>query len=74
MMVVIVRIHDIFRFIQTLIEKSIVNQNMRVQRYDSAAKDENGSKELVDLRNQNIFLLYFIMVLLNVFMSVKYVC
>ena len=62
------------RFIQTLTEKSIANQNMRVQRYDRAAKDENGSKELVDLKNRNIFLLYFIMVLLNVFMSVCYFC
>jgi len=62
------------RFIQTLIEKSIANQNMRVQGYDRDAKDENGSKELVDLRIRNIFLLYFIMVLLNVFMSVCYFC
>ena len=62
------------RFIQTLTEKSIANQNMRVQRYDRAAKDENGSKELVDLKNRNIFLLYFIKVLLNVFMSVCYFC
>ena len=62
------------RFIQTLIEKSIANQNMRVQGYDRAVKDENGSKELVDLRIRNIFLLYFIMVLLNVCMSVCYFC
>ena len=36
-------------FIQTLTEKSIAIQNMRVQRYDMAVKDDNGSKELVDL-------------------------
>jgi len=39
-----------------------------------AAKDDNGSKELVDLRNRNTFLLYFIMVPINVFMSVWYFC
>ena len=38
------------RLIQTLTEKSIAIQNMRVQRYDKAVKDDNGSKELVDLR------------------------
>ena len=37
------------RCIQTLTEKSIAIQNMRVQRYDRAVKDDNGSKELVDL-------------------------
>jgi len=58
------------RFIQTLTEKSIAIQNMRVQRYDRIAKDDNGSKELVDLRNRNSFVKYFIMVLINVFMSV----
>jgi len=47
---------------------------MRVQRYDRAVKDDNGSKELVDLRNRNTSLLYVIMVLINVFMSVWYVC
>jgi len=57
-------------FIYTLTEKSIAIQNMRVQGYDRAAKDDNGSKELVDLRNRNTFILYFIMVLINVFMSV----
>ena len=46
------------RFIQTLTEKSIAIQNMRVQGYDRAAKDDDGSKELVDLRNRNTFLLY----------------
>ena len=46
------------RFIQTLTEKSIAIQNMRVQGFDRAAKDDNGSKELVDLRNRNTFLLY----------------
>ena len=38
------------RFIQTLPEKSIAIQIMRVQRYDRAVKDDNGSKELVDIR------------------------
>ena len=61
------------RFIQTLTENSITIQNMRVQVYDRAAKDDNGSKEL-DLRNRNTFLLYFIMVLIHVFMSVWYFC
>ena len=37
------------RLIQTLTEKSIAIQNMRVQGYDRTAKDDNGSKELVDL-------------------------
>ena len=37
------------RFIQTLTEKSIAIQNMKVQRYDRAVKDDNGSKKLVDL-------------------------
>ena len=46
------------RFIQTLTEKSIAIQNMRVQRYDRAVKDDNGSKELVDLRNRNTFVFY----------------
>ena len=31
---------------------------MRVKRYDRDVKDDNGSKELVDLRNRNKFLLY----------------
>jgi len=31
---------------------------MRVKRYDRDIKDDNGSKELVDLRNRNTFLLY----------------
>ena len=58
------------RFIQTLIEKSIAIQNMRVQRYNRTVKDDNGSKELVDLRNRITFVKYF----LNVFMSVWYFC
>ena len=62
------------RFIQALTEKSITIQNMRVQRYDRALKDDNGSKELVDLRNRNTFVKYLIMVLINVFMSVWYFC
>ena len=49
------------RFIQTLTEKSIAIQNMRVQGYDRAANDDNGSKELVDLRNQSTFLLVFLL-------------
>ena len=59
------------RFIQTLTEKSIVIQYMTVQRYDRAVKDDNGSRELVDLKIRNT---YFIMVLINVFMSVWYFC
>ena len=62
------------RFIQTLTEKSIAIQNMSVQRYDRAVKDDNGWKELVDLRNRNTFVKYLIMVLINVFMSVWYFC
>ena len=53
-------------FFQTLTEKSIAIQNMRVQRYDRDVKDDNGSNELVDLRNRNTFVQYFIMVLINV--------
>ena len=62
------------RFIQTLTEKGIAIQNMRVERYDRAVKDDNGSKELADLRNRNTFVKYFIMVLINVFISVWYFC
>ena len=58
------------RFIQTLIEKGIAIQNMRLLRYDTTVKDDNGSKELVDLRNRITFVKYF----LNVFMSVWYFC
>ena len=47
---------------------------MRVKKYDRDVKDDNGSKELVDLRNRNTFLLYVIMVLIHVFMSVWYFC
>jgi len=54
------------RFILTLTEKSIAIQNMRVQINDRAVKDDNGSKELVELRNRNTFVKYFIMVLINV--------
>ena len=46
------------RFIQTLTEKCIAIQNMSVKRYDRDVKDDNGSKELVYLRNRNTFLLY----------------
>ena len=62
------------RFIQTLAVDSIAIQNMRVQRYDKAVKDDNGSKELVDLRSRNTFVKYFIIVLINVFMSIWYFC
>ena len=61
-------------FIQTLTEQSFAIQNMRVQRYVRAVNDDNGSKELVDLRNRNTFVKYFIMVLINVFISVWYCC
>ena len=43
---------------------AIKNQNQK-QGYDRAAKDDSGSKELVDLRNRNTFVKYFIMVLIN---------
>ena len=43
---------------------------MRVQVYDRVVKDDNGSKELVDFRNRNTFVKFFMMVLINVFMSV----
>jgi len=62
------------RFIQTLTEKSIAIQNMRVQRYDRAVKGDKGSKELVDLGNRNTFVKYLIMVLINICMSVWYFC
>ena len=39
------------RFIQTLTEKSIAIQNMRRQGYYRAAKDDNGSKIMVDLKH-----------------------
>ena len=41
---------------------------MRVKRYDRDVKDGNGSKEQVDLRNRNTFLLYVIIVLINDFL------
>ena len=62
------------RFIQTLTEKSIAIQIMTVHRYDRAVKDDSGSNELVDLRNGNTFVKYFIIVLINIFMSVWYFC
>ena len=40
---------------------------MRVQRYDRAVKDDNGSKKTGRFK-------YLIMVLINVFMSVWYFC
>ena len=42
------------RFILTLTEKSIAIQNMRVQIYDRAVKDDNGSKELVEIHSLSI--------------------
>ena len=59
---------------QTLTEKSIAIQHIRVQRYDRTINDDNGWKELVDLRNRDTFIKDFIMVLINVFMSVWYFC
>ena len=47
---------------------------MRVQGNDRVVNDDNGSNELVDLRNRNTFVKYFIMVLMNVFMSLWYLC
>jgi len=61
-------------FIQKMTEQSISFQNMRVQRYDRAVKDDNGLKELVYLRNRNTFFKYFSMVRIHVFMSVWYFC
>jgi len=46
-------------FFQTLTEKSSVIQNMRGQGYDRAAKDDNGSKELVALTNRKYISLVF---------------
>ena len=79
MMAVIVRVRTTQvvlrgRFIQTLTVKSIAIQNMRVQGCHRAVNDDNGSKELVDLRNRNTFVKFFIMVLIYVFMSVWYFC
>jgi len=45
---------------------------MRGQGSNKAAKDDNGSKELVDLENRNTFRLYFSIVLIN--MSAMYLC
>ena len=39
------------RFIQTLTEKCIAIQNIRGQGYYRTAKDDIGSKKLVDLKN-----------------------
>ena len=61
------------RFIKTLTETSIPIQNMRDQGCYRTAKDDNDSKELVDLRNQNTFVKYFIMVLIDVFIF-RYFC
>ena len=47
------------RFIQTLTEKSIAIQNLRVQRYDRAAKDDNDSKKMVDLKKRKYISLVF---------------
>ena len=52
--------------IQTLTEKSIAIENMRGQGYYRTAKEYNGSKELVDLKIENKFRYYFIIVLINV--------
>ena len=73
MMAVSVRCHGIFcdcsrttqvafrgKFIQTLTVKSIAIQNMRVQRYDWAVNDDNGWKELVNLRNRKTLIKHFI--------------
>ena len=55
-------------------KKSSYDWQSGVQRYARDVKDHNGSKELVDLRNRNTFVKFFIMVLINVFMSVWYFC
>ena len=56
------------------VKESSYDWQSGVQRYDRDVKDDNGSKELVDLRNRNTFVKFFIMVLINVFMSVWYFC
>jgi len=47
------------RFIQTLTEKSIAIQNIRGQGYYRAAKDDNGSEKMVDLKNRKYVSLVF---------------
>ena len=48
-------------FIQTLAEKCIAIQNMRGQGYYSAAKEYDGSKDLVDSKDRkHISLVFFI--------------
>ena len=42
------------RFIETPNEKSIPIQNLRGQGYEGTAMDDNGSKELVDLKKKKI--------------------
>jgi len=44
-------------FIQTLTEKSIAIQNIRVQRYDRVVKHDNGSKELVEIEIHSLSIL-----------------
>ena len=39
-----------YRFIQTSIEKGIAIQSLRGHGYDGTAMDDNGSKELADLK------------------------
>ena len=49
------------RFIQTLTKHSIAVQNMRGQGYYSAAKEYDGSKDLVDSKDRkHISLVFFI--------------
>ena len=43
------------RFIQTLTEKSIANQNMKVERYDRAAKDDTGRFK----KSKYIFIVFY---------------
>ena len=47
------------RFIKAMAEKSIAIQNMREQGYFSAAKDDNGSKKVVDLKIRKYISLLF---------------
>ena len=47
------------RFIKALAEKSIAIQNMREQGYFRAAKDDNGSKKVVDLKKYISLLFYY---------------
>ena len=46
-------------------KKGIVIQYMRGYGYDGTVMDDTGSEELVDLKKENTFLYYFIIVLIH---------